>query len=534
VKPKISMRESLADVDLFGRILAGASWFGWRVLLIAAAGEALTDDERVEFKRLTGRDREPGKMVRELICIFGRRGGKTLALAVFDCWIAALCDHRDVLAPGEIGIALIISRDSRAATVTLNYLEGILRDSIMLSQLVANRTAEAIELTNGIRIEVRPCNRVSVRGVTCVSVVAEELGHWFTAVDFANPDVEVLSAVRPTLLTTHGPLLIASSAYAKTGVLFDSFKKYYGAAGPPEILVAYGTSRDANPSLSHEEIERELERDPVRNRAEYLSEWRDDTEGFIPREVVEACVGDYVELPPQANLNYQCFIDTASGVEAGDSFAIVIAHRLDDRAVVDVIREARPPFDFFEVVNTMLLPLCKTYRIYKVVGDNYAGELAKEPIRRAGISYELSEKHKTELYVDPFLPMLNARKILLPRHDRTINQIASLERSLQRSGREQVTHPIHGHDDCANAIAGSVDLVYGNFGYDHSYYGWNEGDRDVPAPSPDRRPSAAQANLVNLYQSIGAALGPTKSTPNYWPPAPPDIRTPNAEWWKKR
>jgi hypothetical protein len=33
---------------------------------------------------------------------------------------------------------------------------------------------------------------------------------------------------------------------------------------------------------------------------------------------------------------------------------------------------------------------------------------------------------------------------MLPRHDRAINQICSLERSVQRTGREQITHPIHG------------------------------------------------------------------------------------------
>ncbi len=45
------MREALADPDLFANILGGESWSGWRVLLIAAAGEELTEDERVEFKR---------------------------------------------------------------------------------------------------------------------------------------------------------------------------------------------------------------------------------------------------------------------------------------------------------------------------------------------------------------------------------------------------------------------------------------------------------------------------------------------------
>jgi hypothetical protein len=163
MKPKVSMRESLSDPDLFGPIMPGESWYPARVLLIAAAGEALNDDEREVFRKLTSRSCEPRQMCRELIVIFGRRGGKTTMLAVFNCWIAALCDHRDVLAPGEKGIALVISRDQRAATVTLDRIDGILNSSIILSQLIANRTADAIELTNGIICEVRPCNKISGR-----------------------------------------------------------------------------------------------------------------------------------------------------------------------------------------------------------------------------------------------------------------------------------------------------------------------------------------------------------------------------------
>jgi hypothetical protein len=98
-----------------------------------------------------------------------------------------------------------------------------------------------------------------------------------------------------------------------------------------------------------------------------------------------------------------------------------------------------------------LLPLCKAYNISSVTGDNYAGEYPKALIRTIGISYDLAKKHKTDLYVDPFLPLLNSRKIDLPRNERAIAQICSLERSMQRSGREQISHPTHGHDDVANA-----------------------------------------------------------------------------------
>jgi hypothetical protein len=56
--PMHSMRASLTDPELLGHVLTGDSWYSWRVLLIAA-GEELTEDERKEFARLTGRDHEP-------------------------------------------------------------------------------------------------------------------------------------------------------------------------------------------------------------------------------------------------------------------------------------------------------------------------------------------------------------------------------------------------------------------------------------------------------------------------------------------
>jgi hypothetical protein len=171
-------------------------------------------------------------------------------------------------------------------------------------------------------------------------------------------------------------------------------------------------------------------------------------------------------------------------------------------------------------VNEVLLPLCKSYRIYKVVADNYGALLAQAPIRRAGIGFELAKKNKSELYLDPCLPMLNSTKILLPTHERAINQFCQLERSSLRTGREQITHPPHGHDDIANAIAGAVDLVYSRVGYDRGYRAFSSDwqDPDRPPPQPGRQPSAAQSRLVDLYKGIALAYGPSKPAPTLWPP----------------
>jgi hypothetical protein len=57
--PRVPLREALSDPNLLGTAIAGETWQSWRVLLIAATGEALQGDEREIFSKLTGRDREP-------------------------------------------------------------------------------------------------------------------------------------------------------------------------------------------------------------------------------------------------------------------------------------------------------------------------------------------------------------------------------------------------------------------------------------------------------------------------------------------
>ena len=498
--PRVTMRKMVSDPQLLGNVLQDDSWFGTKVLLIAAAGERLTAVERKEFTRLTNREHEPLQIVHEMFMIFGRRAGKSYGMAIFLLWIAALCTHHK-LAPGEVGVALCLSRDQKVSKVILNYIDGLLRQSKLLRSLIVRRTQDTIELKNRISIEVRPCSSKTLRGPIFVCIACDEISFWYTSVDFANPDIEVLASVRPALQTTTGPLLVASSVYAKHGVLYDAYKHDYGPSGPPDILVAYGTSRDLNPSLSEASIAREIARDPLRNRAEYLSEWRDDVEGFISRELVEACVSDYVELPPLPTTSYRCFVDAASGVENGNSYAASISHRNGDLIIIDKVVEIRAPFSPSAAVADVIIPLCRTYRIHKVWGDAWAGNYPREPLQQAGIAYEVVKPNKSELYKDPFLSLLNSKRIVLPRNERAINQMCSLECSTRRSGKDEITHPIHGHDDIANAIAGAAFLVRSRYGsYDTSYSGF----ASDPPPGTDLNTENFKHQLLGYVNSMVA------------------------------
>ena len=457
MRPKFSMRRALKDPALLGSDLARESWRLWRVMLIAAMGESLSPSERKLFAKFTGREREPGQRVQEACFVVGRRGGKDRAAAALAVYLASLCDHCAVLAPGERGLVLCLGADQRQAKITFDYIEAAFTDSPLLAQLLAKRTNDTLELKNRITIEVRAASFRRLRGVTAVAVIASEVAFWMDQETSTNPDTEILNAVRPALATTGGPLILISSPYARKGVLWDIYEKDFGPTGDPLILVAHGASRDFNSTLSQQVVDRALERDPAAARAEYLAEWRTDVETFVAREAVDACVSHGIlERAPSGDPNtfYKAFCDPSGGSK--DSMTLAIAHRQDDRAVLDVIREVRAPFSPESVVREFS-DVLTLYGLNRLSGDKYAGEWPREQFMRFGIRYVPAEKTKSDLYLD-LLPAINSRLVDLLDHNRLLAQLVGLERKTGR-GKDVIDHPKHAHDDVANAAAGALNLV---------------------------------------------------------------------------
>jgi hypothetical protein len=308
-RPLVSMRAALSDPNLLGRALEGASWRSWRILLVAMMGEALDADERVIFERLTGREREPLERVEEFWAVVGRRGGKSRAAAVLSVYLATLINYEGVLAIGEKPIVLCLAQNQIQARVVLSYALGLIRSVPMLDALVKSEAAEAILLTTGIALEVRSASFRALRGATFLGVVCDELAFWYSDDNSVNPDGEILDALRPGLSTTGGPLIAISSPYARRGEVYETWKRHYGPAGDPRVLVAHAASRDLNPSLSQSVIDRATERDPLSASSEYLANFRTDIEGFVTREAAEACVDDGVFERPPANFHYVAFTD---------------------------------------------------------------------------------------------------------------------------------------------------------------------------------------------------------------------------------
>ena len=183
------------------------------------------------------------------------------------------------------------------------------------------------------------------------------------------------------------------------------------------------------------------------------AQFRTDIESFVNRDAVEACVAPGLyERAPLPGLRYAAFTDPSGGSQ--DSFTLAVSHRDGDQVLFDAVREVRPPFSPESVVGEFAAVL-KSYRVSRVVGDRYAGEFPRELFRKHGVTYDLSQQPKSDLYRD-VLPLLNSKRVDLLDHPKLIAQLCGLERRTARSGRDSIDHGPGAHDDVANACAGAL------------------------------------------------------------------------------
>lgn len=449
----ITAGRAISDPKLLGAAFAGDSWATWRAILAAAEGLPLEEAELERFRAVAGRE-PPGQRVKELWCIAGRRSGKdSVASAIAAA--AALGDYRDRLRPGERASVLCLAVDRVQARIVHRYVAAYFAGNKLLRPLVERETDDGLELSNGVEVVIATNSFRSVRGRTIICAIFDEVAFWRDE-SASNPDFEIYAAVMPGLVTLPGALLIGiSTPYRRSGLLFDRWRRFYGKPDP-EVLVVRGPTSVFNPTVPSAVIDQAIERDPDAAASEWLAEWRSDLADFVDRAVVESAVmpGRH-ELPPVVGQRYRSFVDPSGG--SADAMTLAIGHVEADCAVIDCLREVRPPFSPAAVVAEFAAVL-RSYGLDRVTGDRYGGQWPAERFGEHGIQYEPSARAKNEIYID-FLPLLNSGRTELLDNPRLVNQLCGLERRTSRGGRDSIDHPPGGHDDLANAAAGCAVLL---------------------------------------------------------------------------
>lgn len=453
----ISIIDACNDPNLFRTVFNDLrSWKRWFAFLKVVFNLPMTVEDFKIARICTQREQMPRQQPRDVFLVCGRRAGKSFITALIAVFIAVFIDWTPLLSPGERGTIIIVASDRKQARVIMRYIEALLNLAVF-KPLVERRTNELVELRGQITIEIMTASFRSIRGYTVVAALLDEIAFWRSE-DSSNPDTEILEAIRAGTSTIPGAMIMGlSSPYARRGVLWDAWKRYYGTDSDT-VLVWQAPTWLMNPTVPLDIINEAYERDPFKADAEYGANFRRDVELFIPQEVVESCtdVGIFERAPDQY-VEYTAFCDPSGGSQ--DSFTLAIAHHDEktDKNVVDLVRSTSPPFSPEEVVKEYVKDM-KRYNVAEVFSDRYGGDWVSERFLKQGVLCTPAKKSKSIIYRE-VLPMLNSGKVQLLDVPVVNSQLIALERKTRQGGNDLIDHPPGGHDDSINAVAGALVFI---------------------------------------------------------------------------
>ncbi|MEO7189493.1 MAG: hypothetical protein ABI051_00405 [Vicinamibacterales bacterium] len=433
------------------------SWRGWRSIAAALFGQ--TPEDPAFVLRVTGRSTLPLRALKALFAAIGRGAGKTFFAMVIAAYVAVGRVYR--LGPGENVYVCIFSPTKRQSTIAFRYVLGLIKSVPSFTQMIVRETTDTIELSNGVIIETGVPDYRTVRGRSMVLAVVDE-GAFLPTDDSAAPDTELLRALRPALARVPGSILLfVSSPYASRGELFRAFEQHYGKDAS-DTLVVRASTLDLNPTFDAAAIADAFNDDPVSAAAEYGAQFRSDVEALFTRDALKAVVDPgCLERRPMPSVRYVAFLDFAGGSVKGDSATLGIAHtdQATGQAVLDVVREVRPPFSPSAVIAEFART-CILYGCSSATADRWGGQFPVEGLSRFGVSVRPSERVKSDIYLE-LIPLVNSRRVRLLDEPRLLTQLGGLERRTARGGRDSIDHGPGGHDDLANAAAGALVLTGG-------------------------------------------------------------------------
>ncbi len=451
-----SLCDAMLDPALFGRTFGGPTFENWRTVAKILDGLALDAAELAFYREITGRVVPASAPFREAYLIKPRRAGGTLFAAALGLH-AALQDYRARLGPGELATVALIASDRRQARQLMNYVKGLIADSPIISAEVANQTAETVTFAHRCQLEVHTTSFRSTRGYSYAAVICDELAFWRDEFS-ANPDIELIRAVRPGLSNLGGRLIGLSSPHARRGHLFDMFTRHY--AKDSDVLVLKAQHSQLNPTIDPKIIERAMAEDPEAARAEWFGEFRGDVSQWLADELIDAALEGRTGGTKRPEV---AFVDMSGGRH--DASCLAIAHaedgggvRAPHRLVLDVLEHVRAPHEPAAVVE-QFCRLLKDCRINRVTGDRYAGEWVAGAFKEHGIRYDVSEREKSGIYME-CLPAFAERRVTILNDKRLVTELRMLERRPRTGGKADVVdHPANAHDDAANAVCGALWLA---------------------------------------------------------------------------
>jgi hypothetical protein len=450
----VSLRRALEDPTLLG--LHDPSWLVWRSALLASRGERLTAEEATAFANVSGGRAVPTKPVGQFVAAVSRRAGKSRVCGAVAAYTAT-CVEYPSLAPGEVGTFAIVAPTKAQSGAVLAYALGFLRSSALLKDEILEAQDDCIKLKGGTEIAILASSFRTLRSKTLIGGCLDEAS-FLADQESSKPDAEAVRALLPSMATTSGTLLIFSSPFKRSGVVYETHKDFFGKDSD-DVLVIAGPTRDFNGTIPESVVEAARRSDPIGAISEWLGGWRDEAEAYIVPELLEEAIDQGVRQRAYDEQHiYTSFCDLSFGKV--ESSACSIVHTEDDVIVQDALLEVMPPASTSDAVE-QIVSLLQSYHLAETMSDGAAEGWVRSEFRRHDMGFEVAPRKtatKTQLYVET-APLFASRRVRLLDCPKVIAQYRALQRKMTSTGRVVIDHPHGKHqkmDDCCNATAGSL------------------------------------------------------------------------------
>ncbi len=303
---------------------------------------------------------------------------------------------------------------------------------------------------------MQTCSYRAPRGISAPLGLLDEVGVW--RVEGSDVDKEVVRSLTPAQIQfPNRKLILLGSPWVKSGILFDRWERRTEGG---DRLVVHCPTPLMNPMIPAEELAREQAADPQNYRREFLAEWLDDVDQFLPDSDITAAIRSGVRETQPANTfkgSYFGAID-ASSLTGRDRFVFGIARRAARGssgvgAAVDLLRGwSREPVP---LVCDEIAALAKSYGLRSITADQHGYAFLRELMSARGIELlqlPFTMRSKPEIFLDLKLALSQLRLQLLD-HPESLRELRMLESRRTSGGNYSIAAPRGAHDDYACVIA---------------------------------------------------------------------------------
>ena len=452
MKPKRKLSFAAFCADVLDEPISPA----WIVVYKAFDGEPLTAAELEIWRTLSGREDYEPQDSHELVAVKGRRAQGTKTATKYLAYRIHAGDYHLHAPKGDRLHVPIIAQSRDTAREVKSYLDTFYQTTELQSE-VSELFKTSIELKNNFVISVQTCSYRAPRGISAPIGLCDEIGVW--RVDGADVDREVIRSLTPAQIQfPNRKLILLGSPWVKAGLLFERWERRAESA---DRLVVHCPTPLMNRLIPAEELAREEQSDPQNYRREFLAEWLDDVDQFLPDgDITAAVIAGRSELPPSQHLkgSYIAAID-ASSLTGRDRFVFGVAHR----AVRGSSGGVGPALDLLRGWTRSPVPqvcdeiaaLAKAYGVRTIVADQHGYIFLHQLMADRKVELRqlpFTTRSKPEIFLDLKLALAQGRAQLLD-HTEALRELRMLESKRTSGGNYTISAPRGAHDDYACVIA---------------------------------------------------------------------------------